>query len=258
MECHMDVEMFLDGYAGWEVGSPHHPIILHEMFQHTAEQGQKEAECMIHQCCWHGLPKLDSWADISAIQWVGPQTNEEDFRTLYSKVYKLRRLPGSLLWGLGWMKELAMEITSFLKDHLEQKGGKSLQRIEGPGPADVQPPQSKTPRRERRDIAAERDLTEVREAHWRALATVATLEEEIEWLSQSTTQGWPDIHGHSWSQDCCRSKSWRQNWRCHKVWLEEGPAPSSNTALPGRVQDLRKRKRPNCSSWISAWKICLN
>ena len=23
MECHMDVEMFLDGYAGWGVGSPH-------------------------------------------------------------------------------------------------------------------------------------------------------------------------------------------------------------------------------------------
>ena len=49
MEHHMDVEMFLDGYAGWEVGSLHYPIILHEMFQHIAEQGQKEAECMI---CW--------------------------------------------------------------------------------------------------------------------------------------------------------------------------------------------------------------
>ena len=44
MECHMDVEMFLDGYAGWEVGSPHCPIILHEMFQHAMEQGWKEVE----------------------------------------------------------------------------------------------------------------------------------------------------------------------------------------------------------------------
>ena len=44
IECHMDVEMFLDGYAGWEVGSPHCPIILHEMFQQAVEQGQKEAE----------------------------------------------------------------------------------------------------------------------------------------------------------------------------------------------------------------------
>ena len=47
VECHMDVEMFLEGQAGWEVDSPHHPVILHEMFQHTAEQGQKEVECMI-------------------------------------------------------------------------------------------------------------------------------------------------------------------------------------------------------------------
>ena len=49
MEHHMDVEMFLEGHAGWEVDSPHHPIILHEVFQHATEQGRKEAECMI---CW--------------------------------------------------------------------------------------------------------------------------------------------------------------------------------------------------------------
>ena len=47
----MDVEMFLEGQDGWEVDSPHSPIILHEMFQHATEQGQKEAECMIHQGC---------------------------------------------------------------------------------------------------------------------------------------------------------------------------------------------------------------
>ena len=51
MEQHMDIEMFIDGYAGWEVGSPHCPIILHEMFQHATEQGQNEAECMICQGC---------------------------------------------------------------------------------------------------------------------------------------------------------------------------------------------------------------
>ena len=40
----MDVDMFLDRYARWEVGSPHCSFILHEMFLHAAEQGQKEAE----------------------------------------------------------------------------------------------------------------------------------------------------------------------------------------------------------------------
>ena len=48
VEHHMDVEMFLEGQAGWEVDSPHHPVILHEMFQHAVEQGQKEVEHMIH------------------------------------------------------------------------------------------------------------------------------------------------------------------------------------------------------------------
>ena len=42
----MDVEMFLEGQARWEVDSPHCHIILREIFQDAVEQGQKEAECM--------------------------------------------------------------------------------------------------------------------------------------------------------------------------------------------------------------------
>ena len=125
-EHHMDVDMFLDGYAGWEVGSPHHPIMLHKMFQYAMEQGWKEAEWMI---CWgqgHSFPKLDPKVDISAIQLVGPQTSKEEFRALYYEVYKLRRLPGSPPWELEWMEELAAEIVSSLKDCLGQKGGESL------------------------------------------------------------------------------------------------------------------------------------
>ena len=179
MECHMDEDMFLDRYAGWEVGNPHHPIILHEMFQYTAEQGQK-VEWMICRGHQHGLPKLDPKADISAIQLVGPETSKEEFRALYYEVYKLKRLPRSPLWELEWMEELATEIVSSLKDCL---GGKEVNHYGGwqnPGPSDIQPPRSKTPRRGRRDASAERGLPEAREAHQRALATVAILEEEIE------------------------------------------------------------------------------
>ena len=71
------------------------------MFQDAVDQGWKEAEQMVHQGHRHGLPKLDLQADVSAIQLVGLQTSEEDFRALYYKVYKLRRLPGSPLWGPG-------------------------------------------------------------------------------------------------------------------------------------------------------------
>ena len=64
------------------------------------------------------------------------------------------------------------------------------------------------PRRGRRDTSIERDLAKAREAHQRALATVATLEEKIEQLSQSITQGWLDIRAHSWSWDHYRRRSW--------------------------------------------------
>ena len=67
MECHMDVDMFLDRYVRWEVGNPHWSVILHEMFLHTAKQGQKEVEQMICRGHQHGLLKLDLQADISAV-----------------------------------------------------------------------------------------------------------------------------------------------------------------------------------------------
>ena len=147
-EHHMDIETFLDGYAGWREGSNYCPIILHKMFQHAMEQGQKEAEQMICQGHQHSLPRLDPKAGVSAIQLVGPQTSKEEFRALYYEVYKLRRLPGSPPWELEWMEELATKIISSLKDHLGLKGDEPLWRMEEPGLTDVWPLRSKTPRRE--------------------------------------------------------------------------------------------------------------
>ena len=149
---------------------------------------------MICHGCQHGLPRLDPKADVSTVQLVGPQTSKEEFRALYYEVYKLRRLLASPLWELEWMEELATEIVSSLKDQLQQKGGEPLQGMEEPGPADIWPPRSKTPRRGRRDTSAERGLAKVREAHWRALATVGTLEEEIEQLSHPSPEaGWRPV-----------------------------------------------------------------
>ena len=37
VECHMDVDMFLDRYFKWEVGSPHCSVILYGMFVHATE-----------------------------------------------------------------------------------------------------------------------------------------------------------------------------------------------------------------------------
>ena len=81
------------------------------------------------------------------------------------------------------------EVVSSLEDHLGWKGGKLPQMMDEPEPINVWPLRSQTSRRGRRDASMERSLTKVREAHWRALAMAATMEEEIEWLSCPITRG---------------------------------------------------------------------
>ena len=40
----MDIELFLEGQTKWEADSPHCLVMLYKMFQHAADQGQKEVE----------------------------------------------------------------------------------------------------------------------------------------------------------------------------------------------------------------------
>ena len=40
----MDVELFLELQSRWPEDSPHWLVILYEMFQHAAIEGQEEAE----------------------------------------------------------------------------------------------------------------------------------------------------------------------------------------------------------------------
>ena len=72
-----------------------------------------------------------------------------------------------------------------LEDCQGQERGKMPHTTGGPNPTEVWPP-----RRGRRDASMERSLTEVREAHQKALAMAAALEEEIEWLSCPLIRSW--------------------------------------------------------------------
>ena len=198
----MDIEMFLGEYPHWEAGGLHHPLILQEMFLQVAHLGRKEVKCMVCQGQQHGLLHLGLQADVSAIQTVGPPPSREEIEDLYYQVYKLRRLSGSPCCGPEHKEELVGDVVSSLKNHLRQKEGQQPEELEEPRLADVQPSWKKTSRGRRRATSAERDLAKVREAHQRALATVATLEEKIEGLSQSITIGQLDTQTHSWSHDC--------------------------------------------------------
>ena len=69
-ECRIDVK-----YPRWELGTPHQSVILHKMFLHTAERGQKEAECMVHWGCQGSASEPDLEAGHSAMELVGYQTS---------------------------------------------------------------------------------------------------------------------------------------------------------------------------------------
>ena len=119
----MDVELFLEGQAQWEEDSPHCLAIMHEMFQHAAAKGQKEAEQIVHQGHQQKLPQLNLEAGIPTIQLVGPETSKEELQELYLEVYKLHRLPGSPPGE----PALLEEVLSSLEDHQGQEGEGHLQ-----------------------------------------------------------------------------------------------------------------------------------
>ena len=103
---------------------------------------------------------------------MGPQTSRKEIESLYYKVYKLQRLPGSPPGE----PELVAEVVSSLEVHQEWERSKMLQVMRDHSLADVQTPRSRTPRRGRKGTSVERSLTKVREV----LAMVAALEEEKE------------------------------------------------------------------------------
>ena len=44
IECHMDVDMFLDEYQCWDAGGLHCLLNLQEIFLHATHMGRREAE----------------------------------------------------------------------------------------------------------------------------------------------------------------------------------------------------------------------
>ena len=88
-ECRMDIRLFLNEYPKWELETPHQSVILHEMFLHAAERGQKEAEHMVHQGHWGSTSKPDPEAGHSAMELVGYQTSHKKIQDIYQSVYLL-------------------------------------------------------------------------------------------------------------------------------------------------------------------------
>ena len=118
LERAMDVDLFLEIQGKWPEDSPHHLVILHEMFCHAALEGQKEVEQYIHRGCWQHMPQLNPEAGIPAIELVGPETSRDKLLEIYLEVYKLHRLPGSPLGE----PTIAQEVLTAVPDCPQRRG----------------------------------------------------------------------------------------------------------------------------------------
>ena len=115
--------------------------IIHEMFQHAAAKGQKEAEWIV--CQGH---QQNPEVGIPTIQLVGPETSKEEMQELYLEVYKLHRLPGSPPGE----PALLEEVLSSLEDHQGQREEGTSAATARPCPADPHPLRSGAPQKEKR------------------------------------------------------------------------------------------------------------
>ena len=181
MEWVMDVDLFLEIQNKWAEDSPHHLVILYEMFWHAAIEGQKEVEQIMHQGCWQNMPQLNPEAGIPTIQLVGLETTKEELLKIYLEVYKLHRLPRSPPGEPAILEEIMASVL----DHLLSEEDKTLEAAVQPHPGGSHSSRSSTPHRRRNDNSVERSLATVCEAHQKALATISTLEKEIERLNHT-------------------------------------------------------------------------
>ena len=169
------------------------------------------------------MPQLNPKVGVPAVQLVGPETAKEELLELYLEVYKLHRLPGSPPGEPAILEK----VLSSLPDHQRCEEEKAPAAMGHPHPEGSHASRSGTPQRGRKDDLVERSLAMVCKAHQKALAAVATLEEEIERLSR--TRNHSQSRARPKSRDCQQQSREGQKRRCHQVWFEDRPAPSHST-----------------------------
>ena len=135
----INIGLFLDKYPRWELGTPHQLVILHEMFLHTAERGQKEAE---HMVCQGSASKPDLEAGYSTMGLVGYQTSCKEIRNIYQSVYLLRRPPGLSSCG-DQLRRTIRDILSSLANWLHRHGYPAAAREDPESEEEWQPRQNR-------------------------------------------------------------------------------------------------------------------
>ena len=174
------------------------------------------------------MPQLNLEAGVPAVQLVGLETTKEELLEKYLEVYKLHRLPRSPPGELVVLEE----VMASLPDSPRCEEEKAPMATAQPHPGGSHFSRGGAPHRRINNNSMDRSLATVWEAHQKMLATVTTLEEEIERLSR--TRNHSKLRARSKSRDHQRPSREGQKKRCHQVWFEEQPAPS-HSANP-RIQ----------------------
>ena len=166
--------------------------------------------------------QLNLEVGVPTIQLVGPETSQEELLEIYLEVYKLHRLPRS---PPGEPTTLEKVMTS-VPDHPKSEEDKTPEAAAQPHPGGSHSSRSSVPHRRRNNHSMARSPAMVCTAHQKALATVATLEEEIERLSQTGNHS--QSRARSKNRDYQRLSREGQKKRCHQVWFADEPAPSQS------------------------------
>ena len=169
------------------------------------------------------MPQLNPEAGAPGIQLVWPETSKEELQELYLEVYKLHRLPRSPPGEPALLEELL----SFLEDHQGWKAEEAPTAMVRPCSEDPHSSRSSVLQKGKKDSLVERSLATVCEAHQKALATAATLKEEIERLSH--TQNCLETRVRLKSRDCWGQSREEQKRRCCQVWFGDPPSPNCPT-----------------------------
>ena len=197
LERQVDLELFLDEYPQWGLGTSHQSVVLHTMFLHAMEWGWKETECMFHQGC-HGSI-YDPGVDQSAMELVGYHMSQKEMRDIYHSVYLLKRSPWFPFSGEWQMRKTIQDVLSSLTDRLHRQPYPATTR-------DLDPQGGEWVRLDQQ-VSYEAALWV---AHQRVLGTAEALQSDLERLGKEQRerlQTHSCSQSRSWSRTCSRSQS---------------------------------------------------
>ena len=251
----VEMELYLDKYPCWNMGSPHQSVILHEMFLHATSWGRKEVECMCHWGHPGSMREPSSEVDQSTLHLVGYHTSQREMRDVYHSMYLLNRSPGFPSCGEATRRRAIQEILSSLQDRLQRQTSLA---------------EARDTLESKRELAPQTYEVALWIACQKVVETTTALQSDLGRLDNEL-RGRPWVHSQSdswhrmqlgsqwktqlWSRcrapsgDWCRAQSRSRHWACTPDWVgaqtqnRHQADPQGKQALsPDHIREPVKRR----------------